>query len=91
MTGCFLHIHLNIRLVVLFHVTRMVEKRKACRVLVRKPDGKKPLRRHTYVWKDNIKTDLNDRSSEELDCTRLTQGRYSWAATVKTVMNRQVS
>lgn len=79
------------RLVVLFHVTRMVEKKNSYRVLVGKPDGKRSFWRHGYVWKDNIKSDPNDRILEELDCTRLTQGWYSWPAMVKTVMNRQVS
>jgi hypothetical protein len=86
MTGCFLHIHLNMILAVLFHVTRMVENRKAYRVLVGKPDGKRPLWRRSYVCKDNIKTYLNHRRLEQMDCTRLTQGRYSWPAMVKTVM-----
>jgi hypothetical protein len=33
------------------------------RVLVGKPEGKRPLRRHRRRWKDNIKIDL-----EEVDC-----------------------
>jgi len=35
----------------------MVEKRKAYRVLVGKPEGKKPLRRYRSRWEDNIKMD----------------------------------
>lgn len=86
----FIHIHLNVRLV-LFYVTRMVKKRNAYRVLVGKRDGKRSLWRHNYVWEDNIKTDLNDRRLEDLDWNLQTQDRYSWPAMVMTVMNRHVS
>jgi hypothetical protein len=40
------------------HVGRMGEKRKAYRILVGKPEGKKPLGRPRRRWEDNIKTDL---------------------------------
>jgi hypothetical protein len=41
----------------------MGERRGACRVLVRKPEGKKPLGRPRHRWEDNIKMDL-----EEMGC-----------------------
>jgi hypothetical protein len=37
------------------HVERMGERRAAWRVLVRKPRGKRPLRRRRHVWEDNTK------------------------------------
>jgi hypothetical protein len=36
----------------------MGKKRKACRVLIRKPEGKKKLKRPRCMWKDNIKIDF---------------------------------
>jgi hypothetical protein len=40
------------------HVARMKEKRNACRLLVGKPEGKRPLGRPRRRWEDNIKMDL---------------------------------
>ena len=40
------------------HVAHMGERRGACRVLVGKPEGKKPLGRPRHRWEDNIKMDL---------------------------------
>jgi hypothetical protein len=40
------------------HVTRIGEKRNACRILVRKPEGKRPLGRPRRGWVDKIKTHL---------------------------------
>ena len=40
------------------HVARMGEKRDVYRVLVRKPEGKRPLERPKRRWEDNIKMDL---------------------------------
>jgi hypothetical protein len=40
------------------HVARMGEKRNAYRILVGKPEGKRPLRRPRRRWVDNIKIDL---------------------------------
>jgi hypothetical protein len=42
------------------HVTRRGEKRNACRILVRKPKGKRPLGRPRCRWVDNIKLDLRE-------------------------------
>jgi hypothetical protein len=42
------------------HVERMEEKRGAHRVLVGKPEGKRPLGRPTCRWEDNIKMDLRE-------------------------------
>jgi hypothetical protein len=42
------------------HVARMGEKRNAYRLLVGKPEGKRPLRRQRRRWVDNIKMDLRE-------------------------------
>jgi hypothetical protein len=49
------------------HVTRMGEKRNACRILVEKPEGKRPLGRPRHRWVDNIKMDLKKIRWEGLD------------------------
>jgi hypothetical protein len=40
------------------HVAQMGEKRNTCRILVGKPEGKRPLGRPRCMWVDNIKMDL---------------------------------
>jgi hypothetical protein len=40
------------------HVARIVEMRNACKFLVEKPEGKRPLGRPRRKWEDNIRTDL---------------------------------
>jgi hypothetical protein len=40
------------------HVARMGEERSVYRILMRKPEGKRPLERPRRRWVDNIKTDL---------------------------------
>ena len=42
------------------HVVHMEERRVAYRVLVEKPEGKKPLGRPSHRWEDNIKMDLHE-------------------------------
>jgi hypothetical protein len=42
------------------HVARMGEKIGVCRVLVGKPEGKRPFGRSRYRWEDNIKLDLQE-------------------------------
>jgi hypothetical protein len=42
------------------HVARMGERRGACRTLVGKPEGRRPLRRPRRRWEDNIKMDLRE-------------------------------
>jgi hypothetical protein len=42
------------------HVARIGEKRNAYKILVGKPEGKKPLERHRRRWDDNIKMDLRE-------------------------------
>jgi hypothetical protein len=42
------------------HVALMGEERKVYKVLVAKPEGKRPLRRPRYRWKDGIRMDLRE-------------------------------
>ena len=53
------------------HVARTGEIRGVYRVLVGKPDGKKPLGRHKRRWEDNTKTDL-----QEVECGLWTGSRW---------------
>jgi hypothetical protein len=41
--------------------------RNAYKILVDKPEGKKPLKRHRHKWEDNIRTDLREIGWESMD------------------------
>jgi hypothetical protein len=60
------------------------------RVLVGRPEGKRPLGRHKRRWEDNIKMDLRERDIDGENWIRLTQDTVQWRAFVSTVMNIQV-
>jgi hypothetical protein len=49
------------------HVARIGEKRNAYRILVVKPEGKRPLERPRHRWVDNIKMDLREIRWDGLD------------------------
>jgi hypothetical protein len=72
------------------HVTRMGEKRNVYRLLVGKPEGKRPLGRPRRRWIDNIKIDLLEIGLNVVDWIGLAQDRYRWRALVKAVMNFRV-
>ena len=72
------------------HVASMGEGRGAYRVLVGKPEGRRPLERARYRWEDNIKMDLREVGWWGIDWIDLAQGRDRWRAVVNTVMNLQV-
>jgi len=57
------------------------------RVLVGKPEGKRPLGRPIPRWEDNIKMDLQEVGGGCGDWMELVQDRYSWRALVSTVKN----
>jgi hypothetical protein len=57
------------------HVTRMVERRGVYRVLVRRPEGKRPLGRPRRRWEDNIKVDLRETGIDGAKWIQLAQGR----------------
>jgi len=72
------------------HVARMGESRGVDRVLVGKPEGKRPLGRPRHRWEDNIKMDLQEMGCGGVDWIELTQDRERWLALVSTVMNLRV-
>jgi hypothetical protein len=65
----------------------MREKRNVYRLLVVKPEGKRPLGRPRRRWMDNIKMDLLDIGWSVVDWIVLAQDRYRWRALVNAVMN----
>ena len=72
------------------HVARMGEGRGVHRVLVGKPEGKRPLGRPRRRWEDNIKMDLQEVVGGCGDWMELAQDRDRWRALVGTVMNLRV-
>jgi hypothetical protein len=65
----------------------MRERRGAYRMLVGKPEGKRPLERPRRRWVVNIKMDLQEIAWEGVGCIDLAQGRGKWPALVNTVMD----
>jgi hypothetical protein len=72
------------------HVARMGEKKNVYRLLVGKPEGKRPLGRSRRRWIDNIKMDLLEIELNVLDWIDLALDRYRWRALVNSVMNLRV-
>jgi hypothetical protein len=68
----------------------MGETRNACRILVGKPEGKRPLGRRRRRWLDNIKMDLGEIGWDGRDWIELAQDSDQWMAVVKTAMNLRV-
>jgi len=66
------------------------ERRDVYWVLVRNPDGKRPLRRPRLRWVDNIKVDLQEVECEGMDWKELTQDRDRWRGLVNAVMKLRV-
>jgi hypothetical protein len=69
------------------HVARMGEGRSVYRILVCRPEGKRPLGRPRRRWEDNIKMDLREIGIDGANWIRLDQDRVQWRAFVKTVIN----
>jgi hypothetical protein len=65
----------------------MREKRNSYRILVGKPEGRRPLGRQRRRWVDDIKIDLREIGWDGMDWIDLAQDRDQWKALVKTVMN----
>jgi len=72
------------------HVERMVEERGVYRVLVGKPEGRRPLGRLRRRWVDNVRMDLQEVGCGYLDWIRLAQDRDRWRKLVSAVMNLRV-
>ena len=71
-------------------MAHMGQRRGVYRVLVGKPEGKRPLGRPRCRREDNIKMDLQEVGGGCGDCMELAQDRDRWRALVSTVMNIQV-
>jgi hypothetical protein len=65
----------------------MGETRNAYRILVGKPEGKRPLGRPRRMWVDNIKMNLGEIGWGGMDWVDLAQDNDQWRALVNTVMN----
>ncbi|KAJ4433467.1 hypothetical protein ANN_15770 [Periplaneta americana] len=73
------------------HVARMGESRNAYRVLVGRPEGKRPLGKPRCRWEDNIKMDLREVGNDDRDWINLAQDRNRWRAYVRAAMNLRSS
>ncbi|KAJ4443425.1 hypothetical protein ANN_05093 [Periplaneta americana] len=69
------------------HVARMGESTNAYRVLVGRPEGKRPLGRPRRRWEDNIKMDLREVGYDDRDWINLAQDMDQWRAYVRAAMN----
>jgi hypothetical protein len=68
----------------------MGEERKVYKVLVGKPEGKRPLVRPRRRWEDGIRMDLKEIGLGGVDWIQLAQDRDRWRAVVSAVMNLRV-
>jgi hypothetical protein len=66
------------------------ERKKVYKVLVGKPEGKRPLGRPRRRWEVGIKMDLGKIGSGSVDWIRLAQDRDRWRAVVSAVINLRV-
>ena len=71
-------------------VERMGEGRGVYRVLVGKPEGKRPLERPRRRWEDNIKIELQEVGCGGMDWIEMAQDRERWWALANAVMNLRV-
>ena len=71
-------------------MAHMGEERGVVRVLVGKPEGKRPPGRPRRRWVDNIRMDLQEVGSGYVDWTGLAQDRDRWRTLVSAVMNLRV-
>ena len=72
------------------HVAYMGEERGVYRVLVGKPDGRRPLGRPRCRWVDNIRMNLQEVGCVYMDWIGLAQDRDRWRTLVSAVMNLRV-
>jgi hypothetical protein len=67
----------------------MEEGRGVYRVLVGRPEGKRPLARPRRSWEDNVKMELREIGIDGANWIQLAQDRVQWRACVNTIMNLQ--
>jgi hypothetical protein len=72
------------------HVARMGEKRDAYRILVGKPERKRPLGRPRRRWEDSVRMDLREIGWGGMDWIDLAQDSDQWRALVNTIINLRV-
>ena len=72
------------------YVALMEERRGVYRILVGKPEGKRPLGRPRHRWENIMKMDLQEVGCGVMDWIELAQDRDRWRALVNAVMNFQV-
>jgi hypothetical protein len=72
------------------HVARMGENRNAYRLLVGKPEERRPLGRPRRRWVDNIRMDLGEVRWGDVYCIGLAQDRNRWRALANSVLNLRV-
>ena len=75
---------------VIFSTNILVQKRGTYRVLVGKPERKRPLGRPRRRWVDNIRMDLQEVGCVYVDWIGLAQDRDRWRPLVSAVMNLRV-
>jgi len=68
----------------------MGERRGIFRVLVGKPEGKRPLGRPRHRWEDNIEMNLKEVGCGGMDWIELSQDRYSWRTRESAIMDLRV-
>jgi hypothetical protein len=73
------------------HVARVGEKRNAYRLLVGKPEGKRPLGRPRRRWMDNIRIDVGEVGWGDVDWIGLAKDRNRWRALVNSLLNLRVA
>jgi hypothetical protein len=72
------------------HIARIREKRNAYRILMGKPEEKRPLGRPKHRWVDNNKMDLRKVGWDGVDWIGMAQDRDQWRALVTTVLNLRI-
>ena len=72
------------------HVARIGEEKGVYRVLVGKPEGRRPMGRPRRRWVDNIRTGLQEVGCGYMDWIGLAQDRDRWRTLVSVVMNLRV-
>ena len=72
------------------HVACMGEEREVYRVLVGKPEGKRPLGRRRHRWVDIIRMDLQEVGCGYMDWIGLAQDRDRWRTLVSAIINLRI-